>query len=200
MGAAKRAHRNIPKEAGKTDRSTAGNRCEEEEECLSTEPTQTQASFLNLLFTPQPLGAFFSDISSPPKLGQLLWLLHGMFSQNSPAFYLLEAQYHKPNSGGILLTHASRTGQQMTEHNRAHRPMSLSDRPHAWLNTDIQLPNLLPDVLKNSVYCSSLAFCKVNKCQIQYNFMPGGGGSRCCHLGKVAPSRFCKSVLFSHVT
>lgn len=114
MGAARRAHRNVPEEAGKTGRSTAGNWCEEEEECLSTEPTQTQVSSLNLLFTPQPLGAFLSDISSPPKLGQLLWLLHGMFSQDSPTFYLLEVQYHKPNSEGALLTHASRTGQQIT--------------------------------------------------------------------------------------
>lgn len=114
MAAMKRAPRNIPKEAGKIGRSTAGNRCKEEEECLSTKPTQTQVSSLNLLFTPQLLGAFLSDISSPPKLGQVLWLLRGMFSQDSPTLYLLEVQYHKPNSDGILLTHASRTGQQMT--------------------------------------------------------------------------------------
>lgn len=51
MGAAKEAPRNIAREAGRAGRNTAGNWCGEEEECLSTKPTQTQASSLNLLFT-----------------------------------------------------------------------------------------------------------------------------------------------------
>ena len=57
MGATKRAPRNIPKEAGKTGRSTAGNRCKEEEECLSTEPTQTlRSQFPESAFHPTTVG------------------------------------------------------------------------------------------------------------------------------------------------
>lgn len=57
MAAMKRAPRNIPKEAGKIGRSTAGSRCEEEEECLSTKPTQTLTSqFPESAFHPTTVG------------------------------------------------------------------------------------------------------------------------------------------------
>lgn len=53
----KKAPRNIPKEAGKTGRSTAGNRFEEEEECLSAEPTQTLTNqFPESVFHPTTIG------------------------------------------------------------------------------------------------------------------------------------------------
>lgn len=120
----KEAPRNIAKEAGRTGRNTAGNWCGEQEECLSTKPTQTQASSLNLLFTPQPLGTFLSDISIPPKLEQLLWLCRDVFSGQS-TFYLLEVQYHKANSDRILLT--LQTGlSSKWQLNRAHRSMTWS--------------------------------------------------------------------------
>lgn len=83
----KEAPRNIAKEAGRTGRNTAGNWCGEQEECLSTKPTQTQASSLNLLFTPQPLGTFLSDISIPPKLEQLLWLCRDVFQDSLHFIY-----------------------------------------------------------------------------------------------------------------
>lgn len=48
---------NISREAGKTGRGTAGNRCEEEEECLSTMPTQTATSqFPESAFHPTTIG------------------------------------------------------------------------------------------------------------------------------------------------
>lgn len=113
MGAAKEAPRNIAEEAGRTGRSTAGNWCGEEEECLSTKPTQTQASSLNLLFTPQPLGTFLSDISSPPKLEQLLWLHMGCFFRTVYILFI-----RGPIPQGKLRQNtpysANKTGQQMT--------------------------------------------------------------------------------------
>lgn len=132
---------------------------------------QLQVSSLNLLFTPQPLGAFLSDISRPPKLGQLLWLLHRMLSQDGPTFYLLEVQHHRPNSDRVLLAHASRTGQQITAQ------QSSDQHPHLiyCMFGLIQISSFLIcclmflSVLQNSICSSSLAFCKLNKCQIQMN-------------------------------
>lgn len=123
MEAAKEAPRNIAKETGRTGRSTAGNWCGEEEECLSTKPTQTQASSLNLLFTPQPLGTFLSDISSPPKFEQLLWLHMGCFLRT---VYILFIRGPIPQGKlRILLTLQTGLGSKW-QLNRAHRPMSLS--------------------------------------------------------------------------
>lgn len=69
MGAAKRAPRNIPREAGRTGKSTAGNRCEEEEECLSTEPTQTLTNqFPESRFHPITVGHIPLTSAAHPNL------------------------------------------------------------------------------------------------------------------------------------
>lgn len=103
MGAAKEAPRNIARETGRTGRSTAGNWCGEEEECLSTKPTQTQASSLNLLFTHNHWAHSSLTSAAHPNLNSSLSFAWDVFSGQSK-FYLLEVQYHKANSDRILLT------------------------------------------------------------------------------------------------
>lgn len=120
MRAAKEAPRNMAKEAGRAGRSTAGNWCGEEEECLSTKPTQTQASSLNLLFTPQPPGTFLWHQRPTQNLNGSFGFAWDVF-QDIP-WCFIRGLIPQGKLGQNISYSANRTGQQMT----AHRPMSLS--------------------------------------------------------------------------